>query len=127
MTSDLVWFLVLRASEIDLGIDAARIQRVVAPSGWGESTVDLESLLRGAPVAGSPQRVLLISGPLGVCAIGTERPLRLRACPPEELLPLPDRLWASGRPALLTGIATLPDQPPLVVLSVDALGSLLVR
>ncbi len=117
-----VSFFAVRTPGLDLGLDASRVLRVLSGTDWdGPGAVDVVSLLEATPSIENLRRVLVLSGPLGTCAVSTDRELCLRTCPDKDLFPLPDLLWSAPTQPLLTSVAMLPDQPPLIVLSVDGL------
>ncbi|GEM_PF-3695099 len=115
-------FVAMRGVGFDLAVDATRVLRIVAEADWdGPAAFDIDALVDGAAGAERTRRILALSGPLRPFAISTRREIHLRSCPSAELAPLPAVLWPVAAPPLLTRVAELPDQPPLVVLSVDAL------
>lgn len=115
-------FFAIRTPGLDLGIDATRVLRVISGKDWdGPDAINVLSLLESTTSVENLRRVLVLSGPLGTYAVSTDLELCLRTCPEPELSPLPDLLWPGPAQPLLTSVAVLPDQPPLVVLSVDGL------
>ena len=122
MNDDELAFMVVRTRDVDVGVDAARVQEVIPLERWGgEAALELAALV-GAAAGEGAARILLVSRPgrepLAALVSGA---VALRHVPRAQLLALPAPLAAHVR--WVSHVVVSDGKPPLLVLDLDRLAT----
>ena len=120
MTNE-VALMVVRAGDLDVGLDAARVQEVLPLAQWnGEAALDLLQQV-GATGAAGDARILVVTRqgrePLAALVSGA---VTLRHIARADMLPLPPELRAHV--AWLSHVVISEGQTPLLVVDTERLG-----
>jgi hypothetical protein len=111
-------YLAARTGNLDVGIDAHCIDRVLPRSEWdGPEPIDLDLLIEGRASDPATATVLVLDCGGTLCAISTGHPLVVRELAATRLFELPSVLWPGLPSAAFLRLAREPDAPPLLILN----------